>query len=104
MNQTDILEILKIDVQISTMAYDLYLGKLVNLAKESIEREGIVLNITGGTEVSPEYEEEDAMLIEMYAAYLYRKRKEDNAPMPRMLRYALNNKLLQQKAQVETDG
>lgn len=104
MKHTDILEVLKTDVQISATAYDSYLGKLINLAKESIEREGIVLKIIGGSDESPDYREEDAMLIEMYAAYLYRKRKEDNAPMPRMLRYALNNRLFQQKAQEKTNG
>lgn len=98
MTHQNILEILKIDLQISAAAYDEYLGKLIELAKKSIEREGITLEVSGGSEESPEYGQEDGMLIEMYAAFLYRKRKETNMPMPRMLRYALNNKLFQQKA------
>ena len=40
---------------------------------------------------------DDAVLVEMYAAYLYRRRREENAAMPRMLRYALNNRLLSEK-------
>lgn len=99
MTHQNILEILKIDLQISAVAYDTYLNNLIVLAKKSIEREGITINIVGGSEESPEYETEDGTLIEMYAAFLYRKRKEVNAPMPRMLRYALNNKLFQQKTQ-----
>ena len=35
---------------------------------------------------------EDAQLIIMYAAYLYRKRA-TNEGMPRMLRWALNNRI-----------
>ncbi len=38
------------------------------------------------------------MLVEQYAAYLYRKRKDEKAAMPRMLRYMLNNRLFRQKA------
>ena len=42
------------------------------------------------------------MLVEMYAAYLYRRRREENVQMPRMLRWALNNRLFSQKG--EADG
>ena len=41
---------------------------------------------------------ESVNLIVMYAAYLFRKRAEDNPIMPRMLRYALNQMLFAQKA------
>lgn len=78
-----IMPILKADLQIHTTAQDDYLNTLSSSAKELIEREGIL--------VGQSYE--DTLLVEMYAAYLYRKRKED-VPMPRMLRYALNNRLL----------
>ena len=43
---------------------------------------------------------EDAQLVEMYAAYLVRKRA-TTEPMPRMLRWALNNRLFSQKAVVD---
>ena len=68
-----VLEILKINLQISTSKY--------------IATEGIALQNTPG----------DNNLVVMYAAYLYRKRREDG-PMPRSLRWALNNRLFSQKA------
>ena len=87
MNRAEILTMLKVDLQISTAAQDAYLGNLITLAQQSIRREGITLanNI------------EDSMLTEAYAAYLYRSRR-NPAPMPRNLRWALNNRLLAEKA------
>ena len=43
-----------------------------------------------------------AARIGMYAAYLYRKRADDAPVMPRMLRYALNNRLFSQKVREAT--
>lgn len=77
-----ILPILKADLQIQTSSLDNYLNTLISSAKEFILREGIRLGQSY----------EDTLLVEMYAAYLYRKRKE-NVPMPKMLRSALNNRL-----------
>ena len=85
-NET-VLEILKIDLQISTNKLDDYLTNLVSAAKEYISTEGIVLGNSQG----------DVNLVVMYAAYLDRKRREDG-PMPRSLRWALNNRLFSQKA------
>ncbi len=87
MDDNDILIILKMDLQISSTALDTYLLALIQSAKGYISTEGILL----------EEVQSDAMLIEMYAAYLYRKRREQNAQMPRMLRWALNNRLFSQK-------
>lgn len=87
MNDADILVMLKIDLQISTIQRDAYLCNLIKLAKAAIEEEGITLKTTV----------EDGMLVEMYAAYLYRKRRESDKAMPRSLRYGLNNRLLSQK-------
>ena len=91
MSNEDILKILKTDLQISATQYDNFLEKLILRAKDAISTEGIVL----GDSV------EDGMLVEAYAAYLYRKRKEENVAMPRSLRYELNNRLISQKAKVE---
>lgn len=66
-----------------------YLNQIIKSARSMIEREGIVLEKTS----------EDEQLVEMYAAYLVRKRA-TNEGMPRMLRWALNNRLFSQKAQV----
>lgn len=83
----DILEILKVDLQVSSSALDLYLLVLITSARAYIAQEGITLADTA----------QDAMLAEMYAAYLYRRRREENVQMPRMLRWALNNRLFGQK-------
>ena len=83
----DILEILKVDLQVSNSALDLYLLVLITSARAYITQEGITLTDTA----------QDAMLVEMYAAYLYRRRREENVQMPRMLRWALNNRLFGQK-------
>lgn len=83
----DILEILKVDLQVSSSALDLYLLVLIASARAYIAQEGITLTDTV----------QDAMLVEMYAAYLYRRRREENVQMPRMLRWALNNRLFSQK-------
>lgn len=66
-----------------------YLRKTISSARNMIEREGLVLGTSA----------EDEQLVEMYAAYLVRKRA-SNEGMPRMLRWALNNRLFSQKAQV----
>lgn len=76
-----IMPILKADLQIQTAAIDDYLNTLISSAKEFISREGVLL--------TDSYE--DDLLVEMYAAYLYRKR-EEGGEMPRMLRFALNNR------------
>ena len=87
MTDEDILEILKVDLQVSSSALDLYLLVLITSARAYIAQEGITLADTA----------QDAMLVEMYAAYLYRRRREENVQMPRMLRWALNNRLFGQK-------
>jgi len=89
----NILEMLKVDLGISTDAYDERLESIISYAISEIEREGIVLGDTI----------EEQNLVAMYAGWLWRKR-ETGEGMPRMVRYALNNKLFSQKMKVETDG
>ena len=88
MADEEILVALKIDLQIATDKMDIYLGQLLQAARAYIQTEGITLDCSPG----------DGMLVEMYAAYLYRRRREENVAMPRMLRWALNNRLFAQKA------
>lgn len=64
-----------------------FLQQSISAAQAFIAREGITLTESA----------EDAQLVEMYAAYLVRKRATIEA-MPRMLRWALNNRLMSQKA------
>lgn len=87
MTNHEILADLKIDLQISTDAMDKFLCKRIDEARVAIKIEGITID--------PE-SVADGELVEMYAAYLYRHRRE-NVPMPRMLRYALNNRLMHEK-------
>lgn len=91
MTDNEILAILKVDLQLSTDAIDDYLSSLIAAAKSYITTEGIHLTDSVG----------DGQLVVMYAAYMYRKRREANAQMPRMLRWALNNRLFSKR---EADG
>ena len=70
-----------------------YLKQCIGAARSFISREGISLTDSI----------EDGQLVEMYAAYLVRKRAAAEA-MPRMLRWALNNRLFSGKAQVSPDA
>lgn len=82
----ELLELLKIDLQLRTNAYNDFLTHLIEVSKERIAEEGIELTESAN----------DNNLVVMYAAYLFNKRAEDNG-MPRMLRYALNNRLFSQR-------
>ena len=63
-----------------------YLQQCISAAQQFITREGI--DLTDSIE--------DGQLVEMYAANLVRKRA-TTVPMPRMLRWTLNNGLFSQK-------
>lgn len=65
------------------------LNHLIDVAVQLISREGVQLQ--------EPYSAEDAQLVMMYASYLFRKRATDE-PMPRMLRWALNNRIFAEKA------
>lgn len=89
MSDDVLLVMLKANLEIipENTIQDTYLGQLLDAARQMIAREGITLGDTM----------EDQTLVVMYAAYLYRKRAEDTPVMPRMLRWALNNRLFAQK-------
>ena len=91
MTDADILKILQSDLNFLVMDEPLkaQLNHYIDTAKALIQREGVTL-------VAP-FSVEDGELIEMYAAYLFRKRATGEA-MPRMLRWALNNRLFGEKA------
>ena len=94
MTDATILAMTKANLQIiqrNTLQDD-YLRTLITSAQEMITREGITLTDSF----------EDGNLVVMYAAYLYRKRADDAPVMPRMLRYALNNRLFSQKVREAT--
>ena len=83
MTNEEKLTILKHDLQILTDIHDDYLRGLLDTALALIAREGVTLEDTV----------EDNSLQIMYAAYLYRHRAESDNTMPRMLRFALNNRI-----------
>ena len=87
MTNAERVTVLKADLELLTNAKDSYLNHLLQVAEVRIHAEGIKLTDSVG---------DDDLRI-MYAAYLYRKRAAEVNAMPRMLRYALNNRLMQQK-------
>lgn len=93
MTQADLLTLLQADLNIlSPDATRLaQLQHLIATAIQLISREGATL--------TEPYSAEDGQLIIMYAAYLFRKRATAE-PMPRMLRWALNNRIFSEKAAI----
>lgn len=89
MNDTTMLEMLKVDLGISTDVYDSRLSQYLTSAKDYIEREGITLD---DSVIS------DGNLVIMYASWLWKKR-DTGEGMPRMLRWNLNNRLFNEKVQ-----
>ena len=82
-----LLNMLKIDLGITTTAYDARLTQYLESASAQIRREGADLDV---------FDAEDAQLVVMYAAWMWRKRDTGDA-MPRMLRLALNNRIFSEK-------
>lgn len=91
MDKEVMMQALKIDLGITTTAYDVRLLQLLEAAKDAIRIEGIRLN---------EQSISDGNLVVMYAAWLWRKR-DAAGDMPRSLRWMLNNRLFSQKLQEE---
>lgn len=86
MDDNTMLTALKVDLGITTTAYDDRLGQYLQAARAAIETEGI--NLTESVS--------DGNLVVMYAAHLWRKRDTQEG-MPRMLRWMMNNRLFSQK-------
>lgn len=83
-----LLSMLKVDLGImSTTAYDERLSQYLENALDSIREEGATIDL----DVL-----KDKQLVVMYAAWTWRKR-ESGEGMPRMLRYALNNRIFSEK-------
>lgn len=91
MTQEDILTLLQADLNIlqPDATRTAQLTHLINAALQLIAREGVTLQ--------EPFSAEDGQLVIMYAAYLFRKRATGEA-MPRMLRWALNNRVFSAKA------
>lgn len=87
MDENTMLEALKVDLGISTNAYDNRLRQYLQAAAEAIRTEGITLDLQSF---------QDSQLQIMYAAWLWRKRDSQDG-MPRMLRWLMNNRLFSEK-------
>lgn len=98
MDISDLLTMLKTDLGISTTtAYDQRLTQYLETAIQAIAREGATIaTLSGGAYSIATIE--DAELIVLYAAWMWRKR-DSGEGMPRMLRYQLNNRILSEKMQ-----
>lgn len=81
------LEMLKVDLGITTTAYDDRLQAYLESAQVEIEREGASIDPSNIG---------DMQLVVSYAAWMWRRRDEMTG-MPRMLRYQLNNKIFSGK-------
>lgn len=81
MTDRDLLSALKVDIGLSSDAYDERLQSYIEAAKKRITREGVTIDM------------EDIDHIEtiiMYAHWMWAKR-DTGEGMPRMVRYQLNN-------------
>lgn len=90
MENSTLMALLKADLDLLSVPKEreAYLTQQIEAAKSMIQREGITLTDTP----------EDIQLVVMYAAWLYRKRNTGEG-MPRMIRYALNNRVISQRGQ-----
>ena len=95
MTDAELLSALKTDLGITGTGYDLRLEQLLTAAQAAVAREGAVLN--------PAESVEDCQIAVMYAAWLWRRRDTMEA-MPRMLRWALNNRIFAGKMVTANDG
>lgn len=83
-----LLSMLKVDLGIMSTAYDERLAQYIEAAEKAIAQEGATLDLGNIA---------DMQLVIMYAAWTWRKRDTGDG-MPRMLRLALNNRVLSEKA------
>lgn len=92
MVKADILTILKSDLDIASTSTskDAQLNNLIDFSVSALTRQGITF--------SNPYTTEEGTLIEMMAAFLYRRRKDADAKEPDNFRFLRNNILLSQKA------
>lgn len=87
MTDAELLTALKTDLGITSTGYDVRLEQLLASAKAAVAREGAVLDLSNF---------EDCQIVIMYADWLWRRRDTQEG-MPRMLRWALNNKIFSEK-------
>lgn len=84
------LAMMKTDLGImsTTTAYDDRFSKLLESSEEMIAEQGAHLDLD---------DPKDLQILVMYASWMWRRRDSGDG-MPRMLRYALNNRIMKEKA------
>ena len=87
MTTEQILQMVKVDLGLTTTRYDDRLTQFIETAKIEIKREGAALDLDNMDHVN---------IVAMYAGWLWRRR-DTGSGMPRMIRYALNNLVFSQK-------
>ena len=92
MTEQDRLSMLKVDLGIASNGYDQRLTQILESSEKAIIAEGA--STLDNTVL------EDAQLIVMYAAWIWRRR-DTGEGMPRMLRWSLNNRIFAEKARAE---
>lgn len=92
MTEQDRLIMLKRDLRIMSTGYDDRLKQILETSEKAI--------IAEGASTLDKTKLEDAQLIVMYAAWIWRN-SDTGAGMPRMLRWSLNNRIFAEKAASE---
>lgn len=82
MTDAEKLEALRMDLGLSTTAYDGRLEQLLRTAEAEIERESVTLTDSVA----------DGNLVVQYAAWMWRKRDTGDG-LPRMIRWQINNRI-----------
>lgn len=90
--QNTLLTMLKVDLGIASNGYDARLTQILETSEKAI--------IAEGASTLDKTQLEDAQLIVMYAAWIWRKRDTQEG-MSRMLRWSLNNRIFAEKAATE---
>ena len=84
-----ILAMMKTDLGIiSSTTYDNRFKQIIASSVQSITEEGATLDLESA---------EDLQIVCMYSCWIWRRRDTGDG-MPRMLRYALNNRIMKEKA------
>lgn len=98
MTDAEILGLVKTDVGLlqTDTQHEAFLEHCLSSAKAFIEREGVTLDLNSA---------EDIGIVRMYAAYLFKRRNAgEDATMPRMLRWTLNNRVLAEHGGVSDES
>lgn len=93
-NDDLLFEMLKVDVgkRVPSDAEAKFLKMLISSAKDKCRRHGMTYDPNNAG---------DQSIIVSYAAWLYRKRAEDDNKMPPMLKDALHDRIIEEKGRVD---